>query len=82
MKEVKTLTVVDSDLEQIEAGTQLTVERDHVNQFTNRRTLTVDADPLPNDRVGSFQIMRTPTMTKDVWKEVVVGRDSDTIVVS
>lgn len=83
MKEANaTLEVVDSDLGKIEAGTTLEVTGDHTNQFTDKRTLNVKATPLPENRVSGFQIMRTPDMTKDTWKEICVCGESETIVVS
>jgi hypothetical protein len=79
-----TLTVVDSDLGQIPAGTTLEVEKDRTNQFTDRRVLTVRPTTNLEGRIegSTIQIFQMPDNTKDVWKEIVVGRDSDTILIS
>lgn len=77
--ESETLTVVDSDLGRIPAGTELTVTKHRINEFTGDETITVEADPVPDDRLGPIDMF--PTDTKDVLKEIVVGRESDTVVV-
>ena len=83
MKEANTLEVIDSKLNQIPVGATLTVTRDHTNQFTNRRVLTVETE-AETSHLGGFQIfqMTDGSETKDVWTEICVGRDSDTIAVN
>lgn len=75
-----TMNVIDSNLGRIPEGTTLTVTRDHTNQYTGRRVLTVEADPMPEGRISSFQLLATDT--KDVFKEIVTGREGDTLLVS
>lgn len=75
-----TLTVIDSDHGAIPEGTTLTVEGVHKNQFTDRFTITVSAEG--DGRTGNFQLYRMPDTPKDVYHEIVVGRESDTVCVS
>lgn len=70
------LTVVESTNDNIPEGTTLTVDRHHVNQYTGRETIDVSPDPLPDHRVGSFQMFRTGD---NWWTEIVVGRTSDEV---
>jgi len=82
MKETETLTVVDSNLNNIEVGTKMEVTNHHVNEFGLRETIT--AEPVNSDKIGSHigSCQFNVTDTKDVLKEIVVGKKSDTIVVS
>ena len=77
-----TLTIVDSHLNHLSVGTEMTVTRHHTNQFTGRETIT--CEPVNGDKVGSHlgSCQFIVTDTKDVLKEIVVGRESDTIAVN
>jgi len=77
-----TLTIVDSHHNHFDAGTEMVVTRHHVNQFTGRET--INAEPVNGDKLGSHLGMCQfiVTDTKDVLKEIVVGRESDTIAVN
>jgi hypothetical protein len=83
MTEDTTLTVIDSKDGHIPEGTTLRVEDSHTNQFTGRTVLTVLPTPTPEDRVegSTIQVYQMPDSTKDVYTEIVVYRESDTITV-
>lgn len=71
--EEMSLTVANSQHNIIPEGTTLTVTRDHTNQFTDRRILTLEIPEsvdVPN-RAGSLQVFTTPDM--DAWTEIHVG---------
>lgn len=82
----KTLTVIDSNLGEVPVGAELEVLDESTNQFTGRHVLNVKSDKQIGKNLhhsqNEFQIFQMPDSTKDVWTEIVVGRDSDTFVVS
>ena len=76
-----TLTVVDSDLGHFETDTHMKVTRHHINQFGGRETINVEIPSHESVDGKSIFAQFYKMETKDVWKEIVVGRDSDTILV-
>lgn len=56
----------------IPEGTTFTVIRDHTNQFTERRVLTLEIEDTEIvNRVGSLQVYQKPE--DSVWTEIHVG---------
>lgn len=77
MNEGDTLTVTESELGRFPVGTELNVQRHHVNQFTDRETITIKTDEWGDVKTFA-QFYR---IDGDEWREIVVGTESDTVTV-
>lgn len=69
------VTVATSQYDIIPEGTTLTVKRDHTNQFSDKRVLTLswgESLDVPNRRTSTeAQYYKHPE--DDVWTEIHVG---------
>jgi hypothetical protein len=69
------VTIADSQRGNVPEG-ETTLVDEHTNQFTERHVLTLEA-PEGSDHLGQLQVYRMPDFPEGVYREIVVGRESD-----
>lgn len=74
----RTIEVTESEGVNVRKGIELTVENDMVNQFTGRRTITVEPhDGI--DHLGKAQFYRMADFAPNEWVLIGVDIHHDTV---
>jgi hypothetical protein len=72
------VSIVESETGDIPEGFTAPIVDEHTNQFTDRHVIKIEADDSL-DHVGIVQLYRLPHFDEGVYREIVVGRESDEV---